>query len=583
MTFFQYHYLEIRNNDGFSLLKDEPSKIFYINKTVRYSALLKQCGRIFSLIKTFKTTNEWKITKEIDLNYLIPILRTGVFINNEQLNSTQKKLSRFRRISPYIKYNNQNIIINDFKKVKNSFSLFNNINNKLIKPIMFEGSIQNNIFPKIDNVHITINNNIVINHQNNAYSQKSEYITEKKRNFNSNLKFPKFYDEFQNNISAFDELNSKKSPIFPSVNSFQEMLMNTQCKDNYKPKMSFITGNQSNSYEEKLVNSNTNDSSVIKKEDNFKSVKNTINKGRKSKNSIITESKHTKYSKDNMMRKIKNKVLESSRLLINKVLRDEFEKETSSKFYIKEFKKIQGSFGQELNIKFNIWFYQINIKEIFCLEISNKYSASQKSSNRQLIEFLYSDKNKDKFIKSKKLLETPFHQYYHEIFLGESSDWKKYYNISESENIYEIGYLLKNLEEEKNTDIKEQKKYVHDLYSLAKNYENFFFEKKPRNLEHRNKKNEFIKSFIVSFLNKKYVKLTEDAKNLKKFYESKKIDENVEKNEKNDKKYKKIFNIESKIENEPSFVEEIKNYEIKNQTEEIQEKQFCNHKRKIVL
>ena len=35
-----------------------------------------------------------------------------------------------------------------------------------------------------------------------------------------------------------------------------------------------------------------------------------------------------------MMRKIKNKVLESSRLLINKVLRDEFEKETSSKFYI---------------------------------------------------------------------------------------------------------------------------------------------------------------------------------------------------------------------------------------------------------
>jgi len=34
-------------------------------------------------------------------------------------------------------------------------------------------------------------------------------------------------------------------------------------------------------------------------------------------------SKHTKFSSDNMMRKIKNKIIESSRLLCNKILENE--------------------------------------------------------------------------------------------------------------------------------------------------------------------------------------------------------------------------------------------------------------------
>ena len=50
-------------------------------------------------------------------------------------------------------------------------------------------------------------------------------------------------------------------------------------------------------------------------------------KGRKSKNSKTDqESKHTKFSEDNMMRKIKNKIIESSRLLVNKI----FHYETNS-------------------------------------------------------------------------------------------------------------------------------------------------------------------------------------------------------------------------------------------------------------
>ena len=81
--------------------------------------------------------------------------------------------------------------------------------------------------------------------------------------------------------------------------------------------------------------------------------KTNLFKGRKRKNSqyLNIESKHTKHSSDNMMRKIKNKVIESMRLLINKVLKDEIKNE-NIKFNLlyKEFRKIQGSFSQELNV-----------------------------------------------------------------------------------------------------------------------------------------------------------------------------------------------------------------------------------------
>ena len=70
---------------------------------------------------------------------------------------------------------------------------------------------------------------------------------------------------------------------------------------------------------------------------------------------INIQSKHTKFSPDNMMRKIKNKIIESSRLLTNKILSDEISKiKDKFQFPYMEFKKIKGSFSQELNIKFNL-------------------------------------------------------------------------------------------------------------------------------------------------------------------------------------------------------------------------------------
>jgi hypothetical protein len=182
-----------------------------------------------------------------------------------------------------------------------------------------------------------------------------------------------------------------------------------------------------------------------------------------------------------------------------------------------EFKKIKGSFSQELNIKFNLWFYQIKIKEIFSMEISTKYSSFEKSSNKELIEYIFSKENINNFHKLKELLNMPFHLYYHDIFLGERKDWIIYYGIEE--NKYELNYLLKSLEEE-DKDNNLNKIYIEKLGNLAKNYEGFFLFKKMRNVDLSDKKNDFIKQFMNNSLESDYLKYLEQVKQIKNFYDN---------------------------------------------------------------
>ena len=221
-----------------------------------------------------------------------------------------------------------------------------------------------------------------------------------------------------------------------------------------------------------------------------------------------------------MMRKIKNKIIESSRLLCNKVLESEIKNlKELYQFPYTEFKKIKGSFSQELNIKFNLWFYQIKIKEIFSMEISTKYSSFEKSSNKELIEYIFSKENINNFHKLKELLNMPFHQYYHDIFLGERKDWIKFYDIKGEENKYELNYLLKSLEEE-DKDNNLNKIYIEKLGNLAKNYEGFFLFKKMRNVDLSDKKNDFIKQFMNNSLESDYLKYLEQVKQIKNFYDN---------------------------------------------------------------
>ena len=219
-----------------------------------------------------------------------------------------------------------------------------------------------------------------------------------------------------------------------------------------------------------------------------------------------------------MMRKIKNKIIESSRLLTNKILAEEIYKmKDKFQFPYIEFKKIKGSFGQELNIKFNLWFYQIKIKDIFSMEISTKYSSLEKNSNKELIEYIFSNNNINYFPKTKSLLDMPFHQYYHDIFLGENKSWMICFEINPENNKYEINYLLNSLEEEdKNNNM--NKIYIEKMNKLAHNYEDFFLYKKMRSVGLGEKRNEFIKSFMSKTFKVDYSKYFEQVEQIKNYY-----------------------------------------------------------------
>jgi hypothetical protein len=197
------------------------------------------------------------------------------------------------------------------------------------------------------------------------------------------------------------------------------------------------------------------------------------NPGRKKKGSGEV-GEHNKFSKDNMMRKLKNKVMESARKLINKIIKNESNFEPRN---FREIRKIEGVYSQELNIKFNFWFYFQKLKDIFQFKMSSKYSKGDLNSNNKLINKIYSEEKRNKFPKTIELLEMPYYQFYHDIFLGEKKNWYLNFNINEKENKFELEHFL-NIDISKND--KDYSQYKVAFYKLARNYEFFYLKKNPR-------------------------------------------------------------------------------------------------------
>lgn len=545
--------LSLQCLENFSLLKEGKSKIFGFYKTARSTKKNDQ-NKINSLLSIIPR-NDLVISKVISFNYIFST-KENINFNNffySSLNNTNfnnRTSFSFEKVS---KNKNQ-----FFKNSRNENELFKNSNycknkkvnnkNKLIKPIIIEDTILNG------NSSFKFPNSKKKNNKNDLISNYPKNTSKDNLNTSFNIKDIQNFALNAKNVEIFPK--KLKMPVFLDEvkysNKNNKILDNKVIKNNYQNYQEVSNKTNINESNQKIYNSlkeirkendlllneklffSSGSLTIQESSDNLGNNKGTIItqsktnlfKGRKRKNSqyLNIESKHTKHSSDNMMRKIKNKVIESMRLLINKVLKDEIKNE-NIKFNLlyKEFRKIQGSFSQELNVKYNYWFYQIKIKDIFCLEISNKYTAIEKSSNKELIDYIYSLMNNHKFTKTKNLLNMSFHQFYHDIFLGEEKTWKNYYGISDEENIYGIEYLLNNLEEEDNGESgAENKKYVKDINDLAHHYEEFFLEKKPRNVDYNNKKNLFIKTFMKNTLNDEYLSLLEEVKKLKNFYDSRK-------------------------------------------------------------
>ena len=303
----------------------------------------------------------------------------------------------------------------------------------------------------------------------NYFEQKINYINETVYEMNKNMKI-----DLKNFNNAFN------------INNNNKLLNNKRFRDDKN-------------------NNNNNNEFIIKDKKKIFSLNKVYEKkkltsvGRKKKNSG-EYGPHNKYSNDNMMRKLKNKIIESARKLISIKLKEESHNE------FKELHKIGGEFSQELNIKFNFWFYFQKFKDIFQFKCSTKYKNNFTVSNKATIEIIYSKDNINKFIITKQLLEMPFCQYYHEIFLEENKNWKFIYQVPTNENYFDINYFFEKIRNNDDYNYQDDELYIDKMKKLADDYELFYLRKNPRNFIKKEKgeiteKNMEIKNLIENLDN----------------------------------------------------------------------------------
>ena len=371
-------------------------------------------------------------------------------------------------------------LINKIKKNKPNYTLsfledFNKIS-KSPQPFIVQNS--KNIFDSFD--------------PNNPFeSFVSIYLKEKQNSsFKSNLDKFDFFSKKNNDEIFFNNFSGNKK----NHNQMEFFLNHKRKRQGDKKKVTKILISENNKSESLNEDGEINTQDDPEKKDKkiifllsksekgrnkFRNLKDTNfikekkTPGRKKKNSGEV-GVHNKFSKDNMMRKLKNKVMESARKLINKIIKNEANTEFKN---FKEIRKIEGIYSQELNIKFNFWFYFQKLKEIFQFKMSSKYSKGDLNSNNRLINKIYSIEKKDKFPKTIQLLEMPFHQYYHDIFLGEKKNWYLYYDIKEKENKFQLDFFLNNGVSKLDKDYA---RYKDTIKNLACSYELFFLKKNPR-------------------------------------------------------------------------------------------------------
>ena len=176
--------------------------------------------------------------------------------------------------------------------------------------------------------------------------------------------------------------------------------------------------------------------------------------GRKPKTSIV-RSIHTKYSRDNILRKIKVKFLSKLISHINRIIMRKYNNK------IKVFLPLKGSVSQNNTINFNQKLLNSKLKDVFInYEINGKFRLYKDNYNKQVIESIY-EKNIQELI---EILEI--------TFLDAFNIFK---NINESQKLNGMDKLDKVIEEIKMKESSED--YIDKFKNIAMNFETHYLDK----------------------------------------------------------------------------------------------------------
>ena len=180
--------------------------------------------------------------------------------------------------------------------------------------------------------------------------------------------------------------------------------------------------------------------------------------GRKIKDFHLNQRKtaHNKYSKDNMMRKIKTNSLDYITKLLNKSLKDK-----TKKFY-----KINKKVAENLKIDFNIKLMKQPLHDLFLNEkISNKYSKKNNNNNVLLIKKIF-DENIE--LETIRILNMKYIDIIREITEKYLDDFLD---------------IIKKKEKKNDIINNDENEYLKLLEKMLLGYEDYFKNKKGRNTE----------------------------------------------------------------------------------------------------
>ena len=164
---------------------------------------------------------------------------------------------------------------------------------------------------------------------------------------------------------------------------------------------------------------------------------------------------HSKYSDDNLRRKIKHIILSSIQIFINRKIKEIYNDDIGQGITLKQILTINHKQKKNINVKYNKDFLNKTLGEIFSDDLSSKYTNFPKEHNRDLIKSLTNEEDESKRSYFKRLFNLTFlnglehfrGSQIHEELIG----LKGYYEVLEqyqNEKDYEtcLEYYIQNFE-----------------------------------------------------------------------------------------------------------------------------------------
>ena len=211
----------------------------------------------------------------------------------------------------------------------------------------------------------------------NDYIPKSEQNIEEiiPKIFNQQLDVDETKDESNKGMNIYEQLNALK----------------------VKPKKFILDLNQ-----KQIIQQKRRDEIISKKP--FKEKK---FRGRKNKLDA-SSGNHNKFSDDNLIRKIKNIILNYLLELINQKINSFYSKESKAVLKKKQLYKLSSQYREKSKVEYNKMFLNKTLEDIYSENISTKYSRHSLNHNKDLIKELTNDKDETKRIIFQKIFKLTF-------------------------------------------------------------------------------------------------------------------------------------------------------------------------------